>query len=235
MWVLKAMRVWCTVSAVNAPWRVTVSAEAEEWIKSSADFDRHAHNCAYLVITVLASLGENSLLMESPPSPPIAEVGPRFSGLEPRVLHYEYTLDIRVGEEAEQMSPGEEPRALRMECVLDFSSRTACVRRLSATGAPSRKIEQINYHFALRSEPLPVEPKKKAPTFARRLLNVAVAPLPLSERARYAEEFAGELMDLAEGGASRRRQWGYTVALVLDGIALALILRRHDGIGRRNW
>jgi hypothetical protein len=44
---------------------------------------------------------------------------------------------------------------------------------------------------------------------ASQLVSVAAQLLPTPDRARYDEEFRGELWDLAEAGAGRRRQIGY--------------------------
>jgi hypothetical protein len=50
--------------------------------------------------------------------------------------------------------------------------------------------------------------------WARRLAGVAVHVLPVEHQARYCEEFACELYDLAQAGTSRRRQLIYALRLV---------------------
>jgi hypothetical protein len=222
------------VSIVNSPWRVVIHREAEVWLKRADTSDPRAAHWARVAIETLARYGEEALLLESPPSGLVVEADPRSSDLEPRVLRFEYTIDVGA-DETEQTPPDVEPRILRMDCAVATSSRTAWVRRLSATGAAVHKIEHIDYQVTMTDRQATGNTEKRTSVVAHKLLSLAVAPIPSGERARYAEEFAAELLDLADEGLSRRRQWSYAAALILNGIALSLILRRRARISGDNW
>ncbi|MFE6483091.1 hypothetical protein ACFVGN_09180 [Streptomyces sp. NPDC057757] len=218
---------------MNSPWRVVIHREAEVWLKQADTSDPRAAHWARVAIETLAQYGEEALLLESPPSGLVVEADPRSSDLEPRVLRFEYAIDVGAGATGRASSDAER-RILRMDCTVATSSRTAWVQRLSATGAALHKIQHIDYQVTMTDRQAPQNTEKRTSVLAHKLLSLAVAPIPSEKRARYAEEFAAELLDLADEGLSRRRQWSYAAALILNGLALSLILRRRARIGGDN-
>jgi WhiB family transcriptional regulator, redox-sensing transcriptional regulator len=63
-------------------------------------------------------------------------------------------------------------------------------------------------------QPIRAAPRARPVRWAGRLAGMAAQVLPAEHRARYQEEFAGELYELAEAGAPRRRQLAHALRLV---------------------
>lgn len=97
---------------------------------------------------------------------------------------------------------------------LDLNSARGVVVVLERAGAQARKIV-VELGAVAALDGVLAKGQVRTAACAGWLVRVALRILPAAERTRYGEEWRGELWDLAEGSARRRRQTHHAMRLVV--------------------